>query len=200
MVMQKIKHGFTIIELVTVMAIVSILAAVAVAAYSSFGTDKYDAEAMAHMTSIYEQTMAHINEWGVLSGTGTDNYKLAADNYDLGPAKGGCEFTSANIDNFKNGANNNALNIREVGSTHWRYRVAVGFVNDSTMEGVIVSAHRNVGNHQRVLFMGAGIDTPIVACTGEVACAFVAPINVDDTKGNGGTNKWSANYAMTCNN
>ena len=193
MVKQKLKRGFTIIELVAVMTIVSILAAVAVAAYTSFGADKYDAEAIAHMTSIYEQTMAHVNEWGITSDTTNDN-KIIVDVYDLGPAKGGCEFLSDNIDNFPN----NHLNIRETGSTHWRYRVAVGFIEgDSTVEGVIVSAHRNIDDNQRVLFMGAGIDTPIVACTGEVACDFDAPINVDDTSDAGGTTLWSVGYTKS---
>ena len=78
-IISKIKQGFTLIELMIVIAIIAILAAIAIPAYNSYTIRSKASEAILGMSALRTQ----ITEWVQTSGTttGVPIYTLASTNY-----------------------------------------------------------------------------------------------------------------------
>lgn len=199
---HNIYRGFTMIELLTVITILSILATIAVLSYKRFGIQRYDSEGIANLTSLYEQTSEKLSNWGI--GSGIDaKCRL------VGPNQAGSDGSSGNAASLNT---NNDLGLTlSPGATHWRYKVCTGYMVGGEMEGVLVSAHRTVAGNERVLIMGSGISSPVIACEGvntkEVEetvgtethtvlvknCTYTPPVNIATTT-NATTGIWSPWY------
>lgn len=195
-------RGFTMIELLVVITILSILATIAVLSYRRFGLQRYDSDAISNLTSLYEQTSKMVSDWGI--GAGID-----AKCRSIGPNNAGADGSSDNAASLN--ANNDIGLKLTAGSTHWRYKVCTGYLVGGEMEGVLVSAHRVIDGNERVLIMGSGIPSPVVACEGvntkEVTetegetttttivkdCVYTPPVNVASTA-NSNTGLWSPWY------
>ena len=205
MSIDKSKYcGFTLIELITVIAILSILATIAVVSYRRYGLQRYDSEAYAHMASLYEQTASLVNDWGLVnSGTdGVDGIRAACRL--IGPDDAGVEGASCNANSLNA---NNTLHLTLTGTSHWRFKVCTGYVDNSQTEGVIVSAHRLIDGNERVLILGAGMSSPIVANEGTslsyststsgsgstMTSKFKPPVNLASSAGSDG-DLWTSWY------
>lgn len=200
---HNIYRGFTMIELLAVITVLSILATIAVLSYRRYGLQRYDSDAISHMTSLYEQTSTMVSDWGIGSG-------IQAKCRNIGPNNAGNDGSSDNAASLNT---NNDLGLKlTAGATHWRYRVCTGYLVNGGMEGVLVSAHRVIDGNERVLIMGSGITTPVVACEGvntkEVTdttggtstptivknCVYTPPVNVASSA-NSTTGLWSPWYS-----
>ena len=201
--MRKYR-GFTLIELVTVITILSILATIAVISYRRYGLQRYDSEAYAHMASLYEQTTSLVNDWGLIDA-GTDGVDgIRAMCRLIGPDDAGRNGEACNANSLNA---NNTLNLSLTGTSHWRFKVCTGYVDNSQTEGVIVSAHRIIDGNERVLIMGSGISSPIVANEGTslsyktettegtttTTSKFKPPVNLSSSAGSAGT-LWTSWY------
>lgn len=161
-------RGFTLIELCAVLAILAILATVALVAYRHVGVDRYDPEATASLTDLYEQAFATISDWGI----GSDKIKPGC--VLLGPASAGLSGQTGA------GLLPNDLKLQLRGAQHWQYRICLGF-DDNQSETIVVDAHRESGGSQRVIVAGSGFDSPVVACSSldAAACAaFRLPVKI----------------------
>ena len=145
--------GFTLIELIVVICIVSILASIAVLVYSRAQVSRYDEEAIASVSAIYMQANDLITQWGV----GTTNYEITAGCLPVNPsntatASGAAEMT--NTGSWKK------YGLLLSGPHHWNYQVCFGHIDSA--EGFVIVARRDIGGKNRFIIYGSGIDTPIV--------------------------------------
>ena len=159
MTASQIKRhcGFTLVELVAVICILSILATLALVVYNRVAIDRYDAEAIATLNSLGEQSLVLMSDWGVGRGiaAGCTDLSVAGAGLDQGAVAG---MSTAG----------EALGLKLEGPQHWFYQVCFGADADNGTELYIVSAHRiTPSGNQRVLIAGSGFAAPVVAYTGE---------------------------------
>ena len=176
------NKGFMLIELIAVITILSILATIAIAAYKEYGKGKYDSEAIAHMSSLYEQASFLVNEWGIGNG-------IEAGCRDIGPGEAGRLGLSGGPAQLRN----NDLRLTLKGISHWGFRVCIGYIRNSTSEGVLVSAHREIEEgSERVIIMGSGITEPIVASEGGSAppSSFSPILNLAEEENSSDSSLW----------
>ena len=180
------NKGFMLIELIAVITILSILATIAVIAYKSFGNQRYDAEAISNLSSIYEQTSILVSDWGI----GTDSDGITAGCIDIGPTGAG----DGSADSFAHLTNNTVLHLTLTGVSHWAFRICIGYVQDSSSEGVLVSAHRLIDGEERVIIAGAGIPEPMVAYEGGagVKGTFTPPIELSSEANSSSASMWTS--------
>ncbi len=157
------RRGFTLVELVAVICILSILATLALVVYSRVAIDRYDAEATATLNALGEQSLILMSDWGV----GTQG--ITAGCIDLSVAGAGLDGGAvAGVSTA--GA---ALGYKIDGPQHWFYQACFG--TDNGTEIYLVSAHRiTPSGNQRVLISGSGFSAPVVAYTGETGFGTVA--------------------------
>ena len=149
---HKRQCGFTLIELIAVICILSILASLALIAYNRVAIDRYDAEAIATLSAIGEHSLVIMSDWGVGRG-------ISEGCTDLSVA--GAGSSDAAVTGISNAGK--ALGFKLEGPQHWFYQVCFG-TDDNGTEIYIVSAHRIInGSRQRVLVAGSGFAAPVVA-------------------------------------
>ncbi len=120
--MFKITQGFTLVELMIVVAIVAILAVIAQAAYSGYQRDALKREAIASIFSINSDATKLIYDWGLSKAGGSITEELYAPN----PA---IEVDTAGAFD-KNMAKWSAMGIELDGLQRWCYQLC--FYYDAT--------------------------------------------------------------------
>ena len=80
---KRNKKGFTLIELMIVVAIIAILAAIAIPQFSSYRTRGYNTAARADVKNAYTAAQAYFSDW---PGATVDLTKLQGAGYTHPPA------------------------------------------------------------------------------------------------------------------
>lgn len=148
---HHVKKGFTLIELCAVIAILSILASIAVIAYSKFRTMDTDAEALADIHSLYGQAQNIIAEWGINTEDVNGDFAVAQK----------CFSYNSNTDNDLSDA---GLSLSGP-AARWKYKVCFGIVKNKKGKDVgsfIVAAKPTDNTKTRLIVFGPGTDEPIV--------------------------------------
>lgn len=148
------NRGFTLIELMVVVAIIAVLASLAVAGYRRYQVIGLDKEAVATLTQIGAQADGLINDWGVSLTGGVKPGCLPVNPPSAGVGRGQAwNFTG---DWAKYG-------IQVEGPQRWSYQLCFGFTGpDGDIDAYIVSAHLNEGNGlERVAVMVSGMEKPM---------------------------------------
>lgn len=148
------NRGFTLIELMVVVAIVAILASLAVAGYKRYQIAGLDKEAIATLTQLSEQASGLINDWGVAAGGG-----VAPGCLPINPPAallGQAQPWSLTGDYLKYG-----INVE--GTQRWNYQVCFGYTGAAgDVDAYIVSAHlREADGLERVAVMASGMEKPM---------------------------------------
>lgn len=124
--MQKVQQGFTLIELMIVVAIIGILAAVAIPAYQDYIARAQAAEAPELLGGLKTPVAEYYSKNGVCPDTNTPNGDLGnpvvTGKYISGIAKtvsGGCRYTAT----FKTASINNKLSGKTI---YFTYNTSTG--------------------------------------------------------------------------
>ena len=145
------KNGFTLIELCAVIAILSILASLAVVAFSKFRTADYDTEGLENVNALYAQAQKNIAEWQIGSDENGGDFSLARKCYK--------QSDFANI----------GLSLAE-GTHRWEYAVCYGIITQNSIshDSFIVAARPtktfNTAQDRLIIFT-PGIDKPLILNT-----------------------------------
>lgn len=147
--------GFTLIELMAVIVILSILATAAVVAYRFARIQQYDSEAIADINDIYAQAFRVIGDYGVRTPGGPRDL--------AGAITAGCY--SVNQD-----PNPATIGITFPTSRHWIYELCIGKSNDDATDSpdaFFVLAHRAhtaafAGLNDRCILLSSAISSPVV--------------------------------------
>lgn len=165
--------GFTLIELVAVISILSILANIAIFTYRHFKDQQYDTEAISDLNNLYFQASQLVSDWGVY----VDN--SAKQNGTMAIKAGTClGWNPANLGSGNAAPFDTELSQWkkygieiEPGPTHWSYNICFGVIDSaSQVEGFLVVASHLLGEDsdggpERLILYGSGIQNPIVDAT-----------------------------------
>ncbi|GEM_PF-3280836 len=161
---NKHSHGFTLVELIIVICILSILATIAVLVYKQAKVSQYDEEAIATLSDLYMQSNELITTWGVGANA---SYEIPS----------GCLGVNPPDANMTSGAGQMSITIANWqklglfinGLHHWQYQVCFGHfagVNATDKpEGFIIVAYKDIDGADRYIVYGSGIESPIVNAT-----------------------------------
>ena len=152
--MGHFRKGFTLIELMIAVAIISVLSVLAVSAYKGYQELSLEKEATAAMFSIANDAQRLIQDWGLSTlGGGIQETCYPAKPASLEPNTAVEWDRNANDLWTQNG-------IFLTGSQHWRYRLC--FYTDSNKnENYFVSANLILTDKQRVAVLYSGLDKPM---------------------------------------
>ncbi|MBO4351790.1 MAG: prepilin-type N-terminal cleavage/methylation domain-containing protein [Proteobacteria bacterium] len=157
---NKHSRGFTLVELVIVICILSILATIAVLVYTQSKVSQYDEEAIANLSDLYMQSNELITTWGV--GTNT-NYEIPVGCLPVNPPD--TSMTSGSGQMATNTGNWQTLGLIIPGLHRWQYQICFGhFPSTGTTkpEGFVLVAHKSIDGKDRFIVYGSGIESPIV--------------------------------------
>lgn len=176
MAKQNAARGFTLVELMVTIAIISVLTTVAVTEYRKATLTEYDAEAYATLDDFYKQLQRLVNDWGIADDTAGDAYRLPRN------CVTGEWFGSGTIPD-RDGTF--GLEIPKE-KHHWAYQICVdkfgGAGATDTDVGFTISAHRTVAGGQRVIVMGSNLPAPISGYSTDFANAYTEGMTVDKWK------------------
>ena len=158
MAKQNAARGFTLVELMVTIAILSILTTVAVTEYRKATLTEYDAEAYATLDDFYKQLQRIVSDWGIADDDSDDGYRLPRG------CKKGKWYDIAPKDMPKPQTAMFGLEVPKE-KHHWTYQVCVGKFGGSGATdsdvGFTISAHRSVAGGQRVIVMGSNLPAPV---------------------------------------
>ncbi len=152
--MSHCRKGFTLVELMITVAILSILSVVAVAAYKGYQEQVLEKEATAGMFSIANDAQRLIQDWGLASLGGGITEECYAPNPSSTAPNMAVEWDSGNDNKWTQSG------ISLSGSQHWRYQLCF-YVDTNHNENYFVSATLiKERNTQRVAVLYSGLDKP----------------------------------------
>lgn len=153
--MKRLKKGFTLIELMIVVAILSILAVIAVSAYNGYQEKALEKEATAGLFSIASSAQQLIQDWGLQGAGGS----IASECYPTRPN----DLSSNTAVPWGDDTNDkwDAAGISLTGTQRWRYRLCF-YVDANNNENYFVSANLLLENgRERVATLYSGLDKPL---------------------------------------
>ncbi len=117
--MHCLKSGFTLVELMVVVAIISILAAASMAVYAKYHDNALENEASANLFALSQEANRIINDWGISGGTNGIG-SIAQTCLPANPSK--AQFSGAETTMWDDSVTAwSSLDIRLDGSHHWQY-------------------------------------------------------------------------------
>lgn len=174
MAKQNAARGFTLVELMVTIAIISVLTTVAVTEYRKATLTEYDAEAYATLDDFYKQLQRLVNDWGIADDAAGDAYRLPR----------ACVtgvWHNMDLDAAPPPENTFGLEI-PVEKHHWTYQICVnrfgGAGTTDTDAGFTISAHRSVAGGQRVIVMGSNLPSPISGYSTDFSGSFNSGMTV----------------------
>ena len=150
-----------------------ILATIAIIAYTRSRDSQYDEEALATINDLYMQANELITKWGVNNNNTATGYLLPAKCFAKNPSNGGLNDEGKKMNGDGDGVSNDWTRYGLIvsGPHHWTYRICFGHFpttgsDPNAPEGFLITAHRKIGNKERVIVYGSGISEPIINATG----------------------------------
>lgn len=153
--MRHFKKGFTLIELMITVAIISILAVLATAAYTNYQEAALEKEAIAGLFSIASDAQRLIQDWGVEGAGGSIPARCLPTKPDDLTSSTSVEWRQDEGDDWDD------WGIFLTGSQRWRYRLCF-YVDDNANENYFVSANLILeAGHERIATLSSSLDKPL---------------------------------------